>query len=619
MQNMKKALTFFILCLIIGTIPTLGANWYVRPAGGNYGAENGTSYANAWDGLLNVRWGAGGVDAGDTLYICGTHIWNKTNKYPSEEGLISPHSGDSDSARVTIRGDYAGDLGIVWGAMRPMYESWVSEGSNTWSITLGGDTEGVWVFEDISGESCTWLADTASVDACKALAGSYYFDSANKKYYVHRTNGAQPNGDVYISGEGYGFNNTGGKQYITYLNIKLLSMHNSVNNDSDATHLTWDGVTMWYSNYALMKLMNHCDFITIQNCDLAYACNGIYTISGAAGGADYYIFKDNYIHDIGTTVRVILQNGDEHAIGVQGGNGGLIEGNHCKNCGSSILLYAFTNQILTNTIVRYNFVEDAHISNGGTGDAMGISTQMNADSTSDKSGNKFYYNIVVDNPGAAYRFQFGSLQEVYNNVAVNCKNSFVTAMTWPGTPDHPAVKFRNNISLNPTATDSGHMTFACGLADSYWDSDYNIFYPDQAQGFRRSGAYTNFAGWKALGYDAHSRNANPLFVNPAGGDFHLQTNSPAIDAGTDIGLSQDREGSSVPKGSAPDIGAHEYSKTGLRQDFCLTLFRTGTVNGQFQRKCHRQLSAFYLQLELRGWASFLAAKSLSYLQAIRLF
>jgi len=51
---------------------------------------------------------------------------------------------------------------------------------------------------------------------------------------------------------------------------------------------------------------------------------------------------------------------------------------------------------------------------------------------------------------------------------------------------------------------------------------------------------------------------DPLFVNKTGADFHLQANSPAVDTGTDVGLSKDFDGKSVPYGTAPDIGAYEY-------------------------------------------------------------
>jgi hypothetical protein len=47
---------------------------------------------------------------------------------------------------------------------------------------------------------------------------------------------------------------------------------------------------------------------------------------------------------------------------------------------------------------------------------------------------------------------------------------------------------------------------------------------------------------------------DPLFVDPANGDFNLQANSPAIDQGVDVGL---------PAVGPPDIGAFEYGMADL--------------------------------------------------------
>ena len=41
-------------------------------------------------------------------------------------------------------------------------------------------------------------------------------------------------------------------------------------------------------------------------------------------------------------------------------------------------------------------------------------------------------------------------------------------------------------------------------------------------------------------------------------NFHLKLGSKAIDAGRDVGLKADFNGTSIPRGSAPDIGAYEY-------------------------------------------------------------
>ncbi len=53
-------------------------------------------------------------------------------------------------------------------------------------------------------------------------------------------------------------------------------------------------------------------------------------------------------------------------------------------------------------------------------------------------------------------------------------------------------------------------------------------------------------------------NLNPCFRDAAGLDFHLTGNSPAIDAGVDVGLTMDFDDQGRPVGSFPDIGAFEY-------------------------------------------------------------
>lgn len=51
---------------------------------------------------------------------------------------------------------------------------------------------------------------------------------------------------------------------------------------------------------------------------------------------------------------------------------------------------------------------------------------------------------------------------------------------------------------------------------------------------------------------------NPQFVNFTLYDFHLASNSPAIDAGQNLSYTLDMDNTSVPGGSFPDIGAYEY-------------------------------------------------------------
>ncbi len=80
--------------------------------------------------------------------------------------------------------------------------------------------------------------------------------------------------------------------------------------------------------------------------------------------------------------------------------------------------------------------------------------------------------------------------------------------------------------------------------------------------------YGNTANFGGDGYGPGNTNgiaADPLWVHPGevgdaidDEDFHLLPGSPCINAGTNVGLTTDCAGTTVPQGSAPDMGAYEF-------------------------------------------------------------
>jgi len=112
-----------LLLILLLLWPSLawGEILYVRPQdGGPYGDDDGTSYANAWDGLDHVVWGtdAGEVGEGDTLYVCGTHYYDSGG---ASYLKITVGASGSSGNEIVIRGDYAGDS-ICRIALRPRFE-----------------------------------------------------------------------------------------------------------------------------------------------------------------------------------------------------------------------------------------------------------------------------------------------------------------------------------------------------------------------------------------------------------------------------------------------------------------------------------------------------------------
>jgi parallel beta-helix repeat protein len=101
-----------------------------------------------------------------------------------------------------------------------------------------------------------------------------------------------------------------------------------------------------------------------------------------------------------------------------------------------------------------------------------------------------------------------------------------------------------------------------------FSSDYNVV----TSRFTSDGGDTvqTLAQWQAsTPHDDHSLVATPaeLFVNAAGGDFHLKAGSPAVNSGSSLQApAVDFFGVARPQGTAVDIGAAE-APAGLAADF----------------------------------------------------
>ncbi len=568
-----KAIISTALILLVSNLFSQNT-WYVRPAfsGQTYGTEDGTSYANAWNGLetLNGKFQDGTIGPTDEIYICGTHVFHDTtsNNPIALQGKIGIKSGLDSLHHLVIRGDYPGDPGVIWGHSRMDYEPWVNRGNNVWSIYVHAYYPWNLYLQDVETtgpdpDSIIVLDVVGSLEECRNTPGStysptYVYDSM----YVHLTDGGNPTNRVYARWFGYGFdfdnyiNTFSPLHYITFKNLQLYGM--GVSSNMAFTHCRWDGCTIWRDGIRFYKGQ---DYNEVISCDIGWCGNGVYGIDKSnEGGANHILIKGNHFHDIG--VLSYQQNSDEHAVGVQGGTGWIIEDNYIERCGSGPLLYAFTNQRLTNFIIRRNFIKDCDEDGSATG--YGIATQCNNNSFSDKSGNRIYNNIVV-NCKVGIRLQFEDMQDCFNNTIYGCENSFVSGRNYDR--KGARVDFKNNISVNPSQY---HIQWYSGADTISMLSDYNLFDPDGEKFYwvyvpdfdnQRTFAQWQILNWDSCTFDPNGVLDTPFFVNATGtfsepSDFKLSSSSPAIDAGTDVGLTTDFDGN--PINGTPDIGAYEY-------------------------------------------------------------
>jgi hypothetical protein len=93
--------------------------------------------------------------------------------------------------------------------------------------------------------------------------------------------------------------------------------------------------------------------------------------------------------------------------------------------------------------------------------------------------------------------------------------------------------------------------------------DYNIYYSTGAFEFYSANTSASFQSWQsATGLDSNSLFIDPLLVNPTALNFHLQSTSPALDAGdpfyTAASGESDMDTATRVQNGRVDIGADEY-------------------------------------------------------------
>jgi hypothetical protein len=305
----------------------------------------------------------------------------------------------------------------------------------------------------------------------------------------------------------------------------------------------------------------NCDYINLHDLELRCAKKKlIYSVYG----------KDGYTNDNWTIERVVAHHVGSSALNDVGGMD--IAGSHyvIRNCtifestGNGMVLRNCANVIVEYTTSYNNHHHQFDCKAGSDGDmndnntiryctayTSGISPNVGGISDlvhgigigCDRPARNTHvcYNLVYDIPDNGIQVDNSARDaEVANNTVVNAGGcDFYIAC---GTA---ALTLKNNIGVNA----GGDKLILRVIDTTNKTIDYNCWYATSGS-FAEMGAdsvrYSDFSSYKsATGFDAHSLNVDPMFVNAAEHDFHLQAQSPCMDKGAATGLTKEYPGCAV--------------------------------------------------------------------------
>lgn len=264
------------------------------------------------------------------------------------------------------------------------------------------------------------------------------------------------------------------------------------------------------------------------------ACNGDYNEQlDIANGVDAFELRRNVIRNAASYIY-----GGEGIDCKEGASNGRIWGNEIYGlkrtaiyleAGAADTNYYQAGGLLTNIEVFANRVHDNGKTNSVTGLALTSEGRGNID------GIKIYNNLFYQNSSAGiniYHYKQGSTNSPVNYA-------------------------RNIFVLNNTVFSNNYMT---GNLGGIWIADTNAVNVVAANNISVSNINKQINIVVGVITNNNLTSVNPRFINAAVGDFHLQSTSPAIDAGDSNSATLfDYDGNPRPWGLQADVGAFEYS------------------------------------------------------------
>jgi hypothetical protein len=571
------------------------ADWFVRPwdttGAATYGAGNGTNYNNAWAGLNNIQWGEVGVRAGDTLWICGVHGDRPGAPYSYESlysatSLAVGASGTSENP-ITIRGDCLTsnqdyENGTVYRTSRRYGTGWIDTGTNGVYTHDSYSAVGQ-MYEDrqqMHRTQMTCSDQPTSEELFSFSLGDWCYVKATNKIYLKPLSGIpDPNNHVYLNVYGMGSIWIENHDYVIVKNLKEIGGSMYVYNSK---YITADHIELSDAYYGVQIHAGSHNF-TLKNSKLDMVGNGVYFIYGQ-GDSNNGLIEHNSITNVDNLGQAAGAP-DAHGVGIQGGINNVVRYNYFNNVSTAVTGYLGKGWPEMSLEMYGNYAENiwrwptttAYADGNSPNSGHGCAFDYHGPSTGNV--NILIHNNIAKNVENAGVRAAGANAKIYNNIIIHANiGIYVNNASVPARE----IAVKNNIVFNPYDYGRGLPTvfaylysdMTASISPPIFDVDHNLYYSSVGTSnkfyFSRAQGYAvptiSYAEWRSKLNSMEGNSfiaVNPQFTNPSGSfsqptDFKIAAGSPAIDAGANVGLTADFEGTAVPQGSAPDIGAFEY-------------------------------------------------------------